>query len=91
MALIFALDLGEEKDWWMADDMVSEIPDDEVEDVFHWWKGLADEGEPEGAVVLLWLLRHGKIEQDQIKNVKEFQNNLLEKIGKIPEWLNEIL
>lgn len=57
MALIFALDLGEEKDWQIADDMVSEIPDDEVEDVFHWWKRIADEGEPEGVIVLLWLLR----------------------------------
>lgn len=55
-ALIFALDLGEEREWQIADDMVSEILDDEVEDVFHWWKRLADEGEPEGAIVLLWLL-----------------------------------
>lgn len=91
MALIFALDLGEAKDCQIADVMVSEIPDDEVEDIFHWWKRLADEGEPEGEIVLLWLLRHGKVKQNQVENVKELQNNLLEKVGKIPEWLNEIL
>lgn len=31
------------------------------------------------------------MKQNQVENVKELQNDLLEKIGKIPEWLNEIL
>lgn len=90
MALIFALNLGEERDWRTADEMVSEIPGDEVEDIFHWWKGLADEGDPEGALVLLWLLRHRKVKQSQLGNVKELQKLITEKFGKMPEWLNEI-
>lgn len=91
MALIFALDLGEEKDWRTADEMISEIPNDEAEGVFHWWKGLADEGDPEGDLVLLWLLRHGKVKQNQLENVKELQKRITEKIGKMPEWFNGIL
>ena len=90
MALIFALDLGEEKDWQIADDMISAIQDDEIEDVFHWWKRLADEGEPEGAIVLLWLLRHGKVKKDQLEDVEELKN-ILGKVERIPEWLNGIL
>lgn len=91
MALIFALDLGEERDWQIADDMFSEIPDDKVEDAFNWWRRLADEGELEGAIVLLWLLRHSKVKQTQLEDVKKLKQNLLEKIEKIPEWLNECI
>lgn len=91
MALIFALNLGEEKDWRTADEMVSAISDNEAEDVFHWWKGLADEGDPEGSLVLLWLLRHGKVKQSQLGDVKKLHKQITERIGKIPEWLGEIL
>lgn len=91
MALIFALDLGEERDWRTADEMISEISANEAEEVFCWWKGLADEGDIEGTLVLLWLLRHRKVKQSQVGNVKELQKQVKEGFGKMPEWLNEIL
>lgn len=91
MALIFALDLGEERDWRTADKLISGISTNGAEEVFHWWKGLANAGELEGTLVLLWLLRHGKVKQSQVGNVKELQKQVKESLGKAPEWLNEIL
>lgn len=91
MALIFALNLGKESDWRIADDLMAEIPMSEAQQIWNWWEKLSRSGEVEGDLVLLWLLRHKKVAGSPAENIQDLWKRLQEKLDTIPQWLNEIL
>ncbi len=64
-ALILALDLGTEADWRLAERLIAALPKD-VERSAAWWAARAREGEAEGALLHLWMLRCGALAESEL-------------------------
>jgi len=86
MALIFALNFGGEDDWVIADLFISDIQED-VKEVYNWWKILADSGDAEGSLIHWWLLRHKKIRKSTLGTKEELESIVKQKIENVPVWI----
>lgn len=86
MSLHFAVRLGTESDWQTAESLMK-LLDESIFAIEQWWGNMASEEEPEGYLVIMWLLRHGKLKQSDIGTLEE----LIEKVEKLypnaPKWL----
>lgn len=59
MAMLFSIELGGENDWIIADELMSLVGNGSSAE--SWWQELGEKDDPEGYLVLLWLLRHHTI------------------------------
>lgn len=89
MALHFALNLGMEADWKLADRMIGLLKSDEKEtdSAVQWWNDLAKEDDEEGILVLCWLERHGK--HMVSPQLREKFVGLRQRSPKTPQWIVE--
>lgn len=91
MALLWALGVGKDSDWDMADNLASFVDENNVMDAFLWWRDVADAGEAEGYLVHLLLLRHGKVGSSPLGSIEKLFARVKEKYPGIPEKMNSIV
>lgn len=86
-ALVFALMLGDDESWHLADAIFERLSGFGGMLVTSWWEDLAKEGDIEGFLVIFFLLRHGKIYNDSLDSIKSITLKLKKSIDGFPEWL----
>lgn len=86
-ALVFALVLGDDDSWHLADSIFERLSGFGGMLVSSWWEDLAKEGDDEGFLVIFFLLRHEKIEHSDLGSIKSIALRLAKNIGGFPEWL----
>ena len=86
-ALVFALMVGDDESWHLADSIFERLSGFGGMLVSSWWEDLAKEGDNEGYLVIFFLLRHGKIDNDNLGSIKSIAMRLAKSIDGFPEWL----
>lgn len=86
-ALVFALMLGDDESWHLADSIFERLSGFGGMLVSSWWEDLAKGGDDEGFLVIFFLLRHGKIDNDSVGSIKSIALRLAKSIDGFPEWL----
>ena len=86
-ALVFALMLGDDESWHLADSIFERLSGFSGMLVSSWWEDLAKGGDDEGFLVIFFLLRHGKIDNDSVGSIKSIALRLAKSIDGFPEWL----
>lgn len=86
-ALVFALMLGDDESWHLADSIFERLSGFGGVLVSSWWEDLAKGGDDEGFLVIFFLLRHGKIDNDSVGSIKSIALRLAKSIDGFPEWL----
>jgi uncharacterized protein YrzB (UPF0473 family) len=86
MALVWALNVGDADSWALADKIMSLLPDNDVNAVLYWWQQAAMDGDVEGELVHLWLLRHTKAEKSPLGSYAELLAHVSAKIKNLPEF-----
>ena len=86
-ALVFALMLGDDESWHLADSIFERLSGFGGMLVNSWWEDLAKAGDNEGYLVIFFLLRHGKIDNDNLGSIKSLAMRLAKSIDGFPEWL----
>lgn len=86
-ALVFALMLGDDESWHLADSIFERLSGFGGMLVSSWWEDLAKEGDNEGYLVIFFLLRHGKIDDERLGSIKSIAMRLAKSIDGFSEWL----
>lgn len=87
MSLLWAINIGTEENWKLADDIMSSIPKDRIMSALSWWMDVAKKGDIEGDLVHYWMLRHGKIDETSLGSKSELIEKISAKIPEIPEFM----
>lgn len=88
MALLFALNLGTEHNWKIADQLVALVEDD-IDSVCSWWEALAQKDDSEGWLVHLWLLRQRKIDESSLGSFGSVAEKVKSSYDNLPPWIAE--
>lgn len=88
MALLLALGVGGEDRWRLADRLIS-MTSRHTGGAMDWWGDLARAGDPEGYLVHLWLLRHGKAAESSLGTRETLYARVSEAIPELPRWMGE--
>lgn len=89
VALVFALMLGDDESWHMADSVFERLSGVGSASISSWWEDSAKNGDIEGFLVVFFLLRHGKIKQSELGSIKSIAWLLTNGIESFPEWLSK--
>jgi hypothetical protein len=73
-------------DWTAADDLMSRVH--ATSDLCEWWRGLAEDDDPEGHLVLGWLARHGRVADPDDWSVAARMAAARGGGLPVPEWLD---
>lgn len=91
MALLWALEFGTESDWDMADNLASFVNRNNIISALQWWHDVANAGEAEGYLVHLLMVRHGKIGNSPLGDIKSLFEMVKKDYPMIPEKMKEII
>lgn len=91
MALLWALEFGKESDWDMADNLASFVNRNNIISALQWWYDVANAGEAEGYLVHLLMIRHGKIGNSPLGDIKSLFEMVKKDYPMIPEKMREII
>lgn len=87
-ALVLSVGMGEERDWEVADKLISFLPAG-CFSIINWWSDLERKGDPEGFLIHLWLIRHKKMERSPLAGISELRERVSEEFPNSPKWLFE--
>ena len=90
MALLWALEFGSDSDWKMADNL-ARLVDKKISSILIWWSDVAKEGEAEGYLVHLFMVRHGKIKNSLLGSIEELFNKVEKDYPGIPDDMRNII
>ena len=91
MALFWALRVGSEEDWKIADQLVSIVDRADAHDTYMWWLDVGNKEDVEGHLVHLLLMRNGKIAGSQLGDIKDLFEKIKVKYKSIPEEFKNIV
>lgn len=80
MALFWALNVGDSDSWELADTIIRMVPSDGLSSALDWWLNLAKNGDVEGYLVHLWMLKHNKIQMTPLGTKKELLKSVKKEI-----------
>lgn len=86
MSLFLSEVLATENDWQTADSLMK-LLDEENFEIEQWWSNMASKNEAEGYLVIMWLLRHGKIEHSGIGTFETIIRKVENLYPQAPKWL----
>ena len=87
MSLLWALNIGTEENWKLADDIMSNLPKDEIMRAFYWWLDVANNGEVEGYLVHYWMLKNGIIDYTPLGTKEYLLEKVMSEIKDLPEFM----
>lgn len=88
MALLWALSFGKEEDWHLADELISKIDGTCDNTIVSYWYNMAKNGDVEGSLVHLWLLRHKKIVNSKLGSKEQLYLTVKKVIKNLPDFMN---
>lgn len=91
MALFWALNIGAEDDWKMADELISLVPKSNVHGAYLWWLDVGNKDDVEGQLVHLLLIRNGKIAKSPLGEMKDLFDKVKAKYVAIPAEFKNII
>lgn len=91
MALFWALNIGEEDDWKMADVLISLISKSDVHRAYLWWLDVGNKDDVEGQLVHLLLIRNGKIAKSPLGEMKTLFDKVKAQYAAIPTEFKNIV
>lgn len=91
MALFWALNIGAEDDWKMADELISLISKSDVHGAYLWWLDVGNKDDVEGHLVHLLLIRNGKIAKSPLGEMKALFDKVKSKYVAIPSEFQNIV
>lgn len=86
MALLWALNVGDADSWDLADQLMMLVPKENVSGALSWWAKAAEDGDTEGYLVHLWLLRHNKILMSPLGTKEELFLRVKKEIKNLPDF-----
>ncbi len=87
-ALVLSLLLGTDSDWDVADRLISCL--DDISGVANWWETIGKNGDYEGHLVHLWLLRHELITESSLGSSSELFDDVCKVFRSVPVWLASV-
>lgn len=91
MALFWALNIGAEDDWKMADELISLVSKSDVYGAYLWWLDVGNKDDVEGQLVHLLLIRNGKIAKSPLGEMKALFDKVKAKYAAIPAEFKNIV
>lgn len=91
MALFWALNIGAEDDWKMADELISLVSKSDVHGAYLWWLDVGNKEDVEGHLVHLLLIRNGKIAKSPLGEMKALFDKVKAKYAAIPAEFKNIV
>lgn len=91
MALFWALNIGAEDDWKMADELFSVVFKSDVHGAYLWWLDVGNKDDVEGQLVHLLLMRNGKIAKSPLGEMKDLFDKVKAKYAAIPAEFKNIV
>ena len=91
MALFWALNIGAEDDWKMADKLISLVSKSDVHGAYLWWLDVGNKDDVEGHLVHLLLIRNGKIAKSPLGEMKALFDKVKAKYVAIPAEFKNIV
>lgn len=91
MALFWALNIGAEDDWKMADELISLVSKSDVHGAYLWWLDVGNKDDVEGQLVHLLLIRNGKIAKSHLGEMKALFDKVKSKYVAIPAEFQNIV
>lgn len=91
MALFWALNIGAEDDWKMADELISLVSKSDVHGAYLWWLDVGNKDDVEGQLVHLLLIRNGKIAKSPLGEMKALFDKVKAKYAAIPAEFKNIV
>lgn len=91
MALFWALNIGAEDDWKMADELISLVSKSDVHGAYLWWLDVGNKDDVEGHLVHLLLIRNGKIVKSPLGEMKALFDKVKAKYAAIPAEFKNIV
>lgn len=91
MALFWALNIGAEDDWKMADELISLVSKSDVHGAYLWWLDVGNKDDVEGHLVHLLLIRNGKIAKSPLGEMKALFDKVKAKYAAIPAEFKNIV
>lgn len=91
MALLWALEFGSKEDWNLANLIISQISKKIIFNTLSKWQSYAENGETEGYLVHLFLLRHGKIPNSSLGSIIELFERVKKDYPLIPDEMKNIV
>lgn len=87
MSLLWALRIGGDEAWNLADNIMSNIPNDNLALVNDWWLKVGKAGDNEGYLVHYWLLKYGKIKHSSLGKESDIRSRLQLFIKDMPIFI----
>ena len=87
MALIFAIALGTESDWKIADSLMAMVKSDSS--AIRWWQELGQKNDVEGHLIHLWLQRHHVIAESELGARQFLWQKVSTVYPDVPVWLKD--
>lgn len=91
MALFWALNIGAEDDWKIADELISLVSRSDAHGAYSWWLDVGNKDDVEGHLVHLLLIRNGKIAKSPLGEIKTLFDKAKEKYPSIPTEFKNIV
>lgn len=89
-ALVLAAGIQCEASWEAADEVMGQIPDRQnAQEVVTWWWELAESGDPEGHLVVGWLVRRGLVDDPNRHPVARRMNRARKGGWQVPAWMDQ--
>ena len=90
MALVLATMLGTPEDWVLADQLFGRIPRNLGRPTIALHGKMAEDGELEGYLILLWFRRHGfTVQEDLAGGPEQWEQEVRRRLPYVPDWLFE--
>lgn len=91
MALFWAIRVGSEEDWKIADQLVSIVDKTNINRAYFWWLDVGNKDDVEGYLVHLLLIRNGKIASSPLGDIRVLFEKIKAKYKSIPEEFKNIV
>lgn len=91
MALFWALNIGTEDDWKIADELISLVSRSDAHGAYLWWLDVGNKDDVEGHLVHLLLIRNGKIAKSPLGEMEILFNKVKAKYAAIPVEFKNIV
>lgn len=87
MSLLWALDVGGDEAWKLADNIMCNIPNDNLFSASKWWLEVGQAGDVEGYLVHYWLLKYDKINVSPLGAASDIRKRIESLIKEMPIYI----
>ena len=87
MALLWALNIGGDEGWRLADKIMSVLSTDNISAAMFWWDDVAKAGDIEGYLVHYWILKYDKLAFSTLGEKDDLLKKIRNEIPELPTYI----